>query len=94
MTCLKYPIWNTGNSRSTKPQWPMHSAKFFLQVAQVASLLLIPYMHHVTIILPTPTITIRIFLGGHFTPLEMICPPELGLNDKLSLSQQVHSTVS
>ena len=31
---------------------------------------------------------------GALCPLEMILPPELGLNDKLSLSQQLHSTVS
>ena len=33
---------------------------------------------------------------GHFTPLEIVLPPppELGLNDELALSQQLHSTVS
>ena len=31
-----------------------------------------------------------IFKGGTLLPLEMILPPELGLNDKLALCQQLY----
>ena len=39
---LKWPMWNTGNSKSMKPKWPVQSARFLPHVSQLLSFSLVP----------------------------------------------------